>query len=531
MAAIVGVPDIKGLVEKVQKLIDTLGSVFGFLKDPFDYTAKKLQDGASGLAEKVLPALTHALQPDLTADWVMKSYKISFAIGVMLLVLLLILQLVRGARGTIAPRDLVDSITIQAPAVVISSSFGPMLGVLLVKFFGAMSDSFIAWGVNSSATKTTETLTKTIKGYDISGTAGGAIVAIILLLGMLVGLLMTIIVLLVQLVAVYFGWVCIPIALAWLVDNRQSKFALKLPTIVIGLMAAHPLLFFLLGTGFNFMASVGTELNDKNFKGLESLVNLVVALLAIWIAALSPILLFKFAPVIPGLPGQGGRTQAGPDIGSKNSREANERVSDRSSDSSESDSGEADDASSGESADTETSGVMRSAADKAGKQSGGQNPMADSGRTAADVSGEDGARGMVKPKTGGEGGSTGGAPGGSAGGAPSPASAGAGSSASKAMPKGGAGATGGAGSAGGAGGAAGGAAAGEAGGAEAVGAAGAAESGTGVGAVVGVPTLVAAAGMAAVGKGVDVGTNMLEEGANEAVDAVDGDSRNHRRNG
>lgn len=47
----------------------------------------------------MLPALTHATLPDLTADWFINAYKISFALSIFVFVIILIPQFINTARG------------------------------------------------------------------------------------------------------------------------------------------------------------------------------------------------------------------------------------------------------------------------------------------------------------------------------------------------------------------------------------------------------------------------------------------------
>ncbi|MGO1905720.1 hypothetical protein [Brevibacterium aurantiacum] len=523
-----------GIVDKMNELVDSIkgffeqiSTVFGFLDDPFGFTAEKLKEACLGFATKILPVFTEALKPDLSADWVVSSYRISFAVAVMILVLLLIWMLVRGAMSRVAPRDVLDSFLVQAPLFVIGSAFGPPLGWLLTQFFGKLSDVFMAWGVNRSSAKTIDTLSATIKNVDVSGIAGGAIMAIILLFGMLIGLFFCMVVLIVQLVAVYLGWIVIPLALVWRVDPQKKKWAMKLPVMWVGFLGMHALMFFMLGSAFNFMAEIGSQFNDENWKALKTLMELLVSMIVLWIAALSPLLLVKFAPVIPTEAGQGQGPSGGP-IGAKDQKEAQQQA--------QQDNGSSDADSDASNDEDNTSNVMRQAAQQEDQKTG--NPMASSGgKTMADAGGEKGATGGGDASesgagAGGKAGSGSGGKAASGSGSKAGGKAGAGAAegpgAQAASGASGGAATGATSSAGAAGGAAG-AAGGAEGAAAGTAALGAGESATGVGAVVGIPTMVAAAGVAVAGEAAEMAGEALEEGAGQAVDAVDVDENQNKR--
>ena len=99
---------------------------------------------------------------------------------------------------------------------------------------------------------------------------------------------------------------------------------MKIVSVWIGILAAHPLLFFLLGFAFTIMAnSVATFGNNAS---LQSLVTLSVAVIALFIAALSPLLLLKFAPIIPtSFGGTTGPALSTNSIGARNMSDANNR--------------------------------------------------------------------------------------------------------------------------------------------------------------------------------------------------------------
>lgn len=297
--------------------------VIDFWSDPWENTFKALQASARALSDSVLPAVTEATLPDLTADWFVKAYAVTFALAIFLGVTLLLPQVVRAARGVLSGRELLDSIGIYFPLFLIGSMFGPPFGVILVQFFGSLSDTIIGWGVTSSAGTVTNRFRKMLSEQDASGIAGGAPVADLLILGVLLGLLLVVVMLIVQLVTLYFTGVLLPLGLVWLIDPARRRFGTRIVTLWIGLLAAHPLLFLLLSVAY---LMVGGNVDAfGNGSTLQKTVTLIVALLALFIAGLSPVALMRLAPVM--LSG-GGTAAAGasmPAIGLHSMSEADER--------------------------------------------------------------------------------------------------------------------------------------------------------------------------------------------------------------
>lgn len=430
-----------GVGDAVGGAVETANGFADFWSDPAGNSFQMLQDGAKGLADDVLPAITHATLPDLTADWFISSYRISFGLAVFVLAALLIPQFVRTARGQQSGRDLAESLGLYAPLFLVGAAFGPAVGAVLVKFFGALSDSLISWGINSSAQTIVDKFSEMLSHDDNgAGLAGGAIIGIILMIFMIIGLLIVVLILIVQLITLYFSGVLFPLGFVWIVDPTKRAFGLKISYLWFGILASHPLLFFMLAIAYSMVSStINVFDGDAN---LERTITLVVSILSLLIAGLSPVLLTKFAPVLP-MGGSGGVPSRGGNIGSSSMQQADAKISDSGS-SSQPSSGSA---SSGDSAPSST-GVSSSSG------SSGDSGVPSSGGTGA---GSEDASSSITAATKGS------------------AAAG--------------------GEAAGSGAAAGGATATTA--AESAAAAGAAESSTGVGAAIGIPTMIVAGAMAA----------------------------------
>jgi hypothetical protein len=289
----------------VGNIADGIGGALSFAQDPFGAIFRSLRDAASGLARDVLPAITEATLPDLSLSWFIQAYAISFAAALLIGVVLVIVQLVKVARGTLAGRDLVDTLGVYFPMFLIGAMFGPLFGIMLVNFFHALSKSVIAWGVEGSTEELTARFTSMIQTTDPAALTGGVIIACLLMLAMVLGLLLVLGMLIVQLVTLYFTGILVPLGLVWIIDRDRRAFGFRLLQLWVGILAAHPLLFFLLGVTFNLVAGSVTGFGEN--PPLQALVTLCVAVLSLFVAALSPMLLLRFAPIVPtGIGGSSG---------------------------------------------------------------------------------------------------------------------------------------------------------------------------------------------------------------------------------
>jgi len=451
------------LGDAISGIGDAISGAINYWQDPWGNTFKALKDSAKGLANDVLPQLTEATLPDFSSDWFISAYQISFATSIFIAVVILILQTVRTAQGTLAGRDLIQSFALYFPGFLIGGMFGPAAGILLVSFFHSLSDVFVKWGITGSIDQTVDSFQKMLDDADPVGITGGVVIAVILMLLMIIGLIMVLLVLLVQLVALYFTGALFTLGYVWMIDPKTRDFAAKMGRIFLGILASHPLLFLLLGLTFNMMA--GSTSAFGNNASLKSMVELVVAFIALMMAALSPLILMKFAPVLPmGGGGGSGPALSSSMVGSPSVSDAVKKYGSRSSGDSASSAGSAESVS--------TQGSTPTLAEAAGSGGGGA-----AGGGAASF----GAR-AAGPVVSGA----------------APAAAG---GAGVAAAVGGEGAV--------------------AVGATGMAAAGVAETSTGVGAAVGVPTIIAAVGLAAAGAAAVKTVELTEQAGAMATEAMD----------
>jgi type IV secretion system protein TrbL len=466
---------VTGAVAATKPVADAVGGAVNFASDPLGAIFKATRDGAHGLANDLLPALSKATEPDLSVDWFIKAYAISFALAIVVWGFLLVFQFVAVARGALAGQEFVEVLTTKTALFFGGALFGPLIGVMLVKALGGLSESLISWGIVSSSERMLATMDSMLK-TDAAAFPGGVIVGIGLMVCMIVGLFVVVIMLAVMLVTLYFSGVMAPLGMVWFPSAKHGSFGRKIPLLWFGILACHPLLFFMLGIAYNMIAASASWMKWSD--GLGTLMNIIASFIALMIAGLAPMMLMKFAPVIPsGAGGQNGPSLTPPqkEYGPQNMRD----VKDMNRADSTGDSGTQGDSSSQGSGpasqDQAASGEDGSLVRKLRELNGGSQADAASSPDAAPVT----------PTT-----PTGPGPKAGVG-----AEAGAGEAAS------------GVGAAGaGAGGAA-------AGGAEAMAAAGAAESATGAGAAIGIPTLLAAGAMAAAEKAKDMGETAARLGA------------------
>src|SRR6478735_5750614 len=448
-----------GAVKATKPATDAISGAVNFAADPLGAIFTATRAGAQGLAKDLLPALAHATEPDLSADWFIKAYAISFALSIVVWGFLLLFQFVAVARGTLAGQEFAEVLTTKTALFFGGALFGPLIGVMTVKTLGSLSDSLISWGIISSSDRMLQTMDSMLK-TDAAAVPGGVIVGILLMVCMIIGLFVVVIMLAVMLVTLYFSGVMAPLGMVWFTSAKHGSFGRKIPLLWFGILACHPLLFFMLGIAYNMIAASASWMKWSD--GLGTLMNIIASFIALMIAGLAPMILMKFAPVIPsGAGGQNGPSLTPPqkEYGPRSMRDVKDLNRGGSAGSTGVDS---------------TPGVSGSSQDQAADPEEGSlvrklrelnsGSQADAGSTPGGAAGSPAGAGTAVPKPGA--------------GVSAPASAGT--------------------AAGGSGGMA---------------AAGAAESATGAGAAIGVPTLLAAGAVAAAEKAKDLGESAARLGA------------------
>lgn len=303
--------------DKVEGAADKVGAVIEFGKDPFGYVAQKEAEAAKALTENLIPALARVTQPDLSAEWFINAYKISFAGAVIVWVLILLYDLTTFRRRGESGAEVVDSAVRWSPVFLVGSMFGPAAGASIVKLIGSLNESLINWGIASTDEELVQSFNAII-GDDPSKFLGGSFVAAIVYFCLVLALLLVLVVLIIMLVTLYISGVVLPLSLMWATKVGQREKGRKVLMVWAGILCSQPLIFLLLGFAFSGIAAQAMEVlsdtpNNGALPPLETLVQLVVVIIMLMMATLGPTTLANFAPVGPtdGAP-------AGPGVNARN---------------------------------------------------------------------------------------------------------------------------------------------------------------------------------------------------------------------
>lgn len=296
---------ISDWIDGIGGAADAIGGVVNFWSDPFGNMYKAGREAVNGLSNDVIPAITGSTLPDLTLPSFLSAYRVSFALSMLLAVVLLIFQFVRVARGRMSGQDLFESIGLYFPGFIIGISFGPAIGILLVEFVRALTRSIIDWAYGGTIDQMVATFSN-IAVDDPTKIAGGAYVGFMVVWAMAIGMLIIPLIFVFQLVVQYFAGILIPLAVVWVVDHARRGGGIGAVQFWVGMLFVQPLLFLMLGFAFRLnIDAVGQWGND----GFKNLVGLLIAVIAIFLAVFAPFVLIAWgkkhlagAPASDGVP-------------------------------------------------------------------------------------------------------------------------------------------------------------------------------------------------------------------------------------
>ncbi|WP_454112682.1 hypothetical protein [Microbacterium maritypicum] len=268
-----------------------IGGVVNFWSDPWGNMYAAGREAVMSLAGTVIPAITESTLPDLTLPSFLSAYAVSFALSILVAILLLVGQFVRTARGRMSGEELFESVAMYFPGFLVGISFGPAIGVMFVELIRALSRSIIEWTYGGTVLEMVDTFGK-VALEDPSLIAGGAYIGFLIIWAMAIGLLIVVCLFVFQLVILYFSGVLIPLAVVYIVDQQRRSGGMAAVKIWIGLLLIHPTLFFMLGFAFRLTIDSIGQWGDDGFKNL---VMLLVAMIAIFLAEIAPFVLVSWA--------------------------------------------------------------------------------------------------------------------------------------------------------------------------------------------------------------------------------------------
>lgn len=279
-----------------------------FTKDPLGYLASQMQKAVVSISSEVFPAFVKLLHPDLTVDWFLDAYKVSFAIGLILFGFLLLVDFLSYRKGQMGPSEFLDNLVFYVPTYVIGAMVGPGVGNFLCRVVGALCDGLIRWGGGSQGISGAgNDFTKLLSASTPGATLGGSIVTMLLMFVMMIAFILILVTLLFMFVTLYLSGAVFPVGWAWIVKGSHRATAFKIVNIWVGILMSQPLVFFMLALVMKMVSNnfFGLASGGAGASPLTRLMGLIGGILAMLMVAAGPFALNKLAPIGVGAVGAG----------------------------------------------------------------------------------------------------------------------------------------------------------------------------------------------------------------------------------
>ena len=279
------------------QLVTAVVNVVSFAEDPLGWLTDKMGQGASGIMSWVADTANNATAADLTSTWWIDAYKKAFAVAIILFGMLTLWNMSQLGRGKIGPEEFAETVTTRSWGFFGGVVFGPPLAKFLIEGAGILSLGIISAmpGYDGGKMDAT-TVNKSIQGASEGKIIGGVFIAFLLLLVVCICALFLFVSLAVQTLAVYASGAVFPIAFTWVINIRHRGGSMKIPFMLLAIIFSRPLLFFIVGLVMAMARAAVVQSSDDASTNLAMVIMVGVGLA---IAAFSPLLLLKFAPVIP----------------------------------------------------------------------------------------------------------------------------------------------------------------------------------------------------------------------------------------
>lgn len=298
---------IRPACEVVEDPVNTVNTMLNWSTDPMGSLFRAMQEGAAGISGELFPIMLKLTSPDLTADWWLMSYAISFGAAVLVMAVLILKQIAQAAQAkdtAVAGSEVFQTLFVYTPVFLLCAMFGPVAGLLVNQLVNLATEGLAAWAMGGSYDSFSATITNQVGGLDTEVLTGGVFMGIILMLGYWASFLMLFFVLLVQLVSLYLLGVIVPLGLVMMLNPRNRAAGGKLAMAWLMLMLVRPLVVFLLGVTFHAVAAFGGDSIDAftgagdPSTGFASLISAAVSIIMMLIVCFSPFLLMRYAPVL-----------------------------------------------------------------------------------------------------------------------------------------------------------------------------------------------------------------------------------------
>lgn len=259
------------------------------------------KDGVGSISEAI-KLMNSAFRFEADADWFRSTYAAAAGIGLLLLAGNFVVGITRAARGNLPTSEAFGKLGASLLLGMTGLFFTPALAYSVSTLVDSMSDG-VATLVGASQDSLTGSLLNPTTAMTTESTPLGWMGTILVFVLCFIAGVMLMLSLAAQLVTAYFSAVALGVMWGFVASEKGRERLKRVGAFFLSALIAKPVILFFLWVAMKMSAAYSATVDGWSENPMETLLRLVISLLAVVMVAVSPAWVAKFIPVAGGASG------------------------------------------------------------------------------------------------------------------------------------------------------------------------------------------------------------------------------------
>lgn len=259
------------------------------------------KDGVGSISEAI-KLMNSAFRFEADADWFRSTYAAAAGIGLLLLAGNFVVGITRAARGNLPTSEAFGKLGASLLLGMAGLFFTPALAYSVSTLVDSMSDG-VATLVGASQDSLTGSLLNPTTAMTTESTPLGWMGTILVFVLCFIAGVMLMLSLAAQLVTAYFSAVALGVMWGFVTSEKGRERLKRVGAFFLSALIAKPVILFFLWVAMKMSAAYSATVDGWSENPMETLLRLVISLLAVVMVAVSPAWVAKFIPVAGGASG------------------------------------------------------------------------------------------------------------------------------------------------------------------------------------------------------------------------------------
>lgn len=259
------------------------------------------KDGVGSISEAI-KLMNSAFRFEADADWFRSTYAAAAGIGLLLLAGNFVVGITRAARGNLPASEAFGKLGASLLLGMTGLFFTPALAYSVSTLVDSMSDG-VATLVGASQDSLTGSLLNPTTAMTTESTPLGWMGTILVFVLCFIAGVMLMLSLAAQLVTAYFSAVALGVMWGFVTSEKGRERLKRVGAFFLSALIAKPVILFFLWVAMKMSAAYSATVDGWSENPMETLLRLVISLLAVVMVAVSPAWVAKFIPVAGGASG------------------------------------------------------------------------------------------------------------------------------------------------------------------------------------------------------------------------------------